>query len=254
MLSVKNGTVAVGLCAALLCFGTVRSDADSHGKVRAIDDIEPAPATNLSAALQADSILLTWTASDDDGAVPSTFGGQYVYRNLVHGYRVYRSIDGDAPVEIGSTGPGVTEYTDQDITDAGGLYVYDVRAFDSDNEAMLGIEPGSAEDIARTVTPVPLPRDVDGNLVFGWFSYEGDQVGLDDFFLLTGSFGQREDAEGFDPVYDLDGNGVIDIGDFFLFAESFSKAIANAAEVQEFIAEAGTPQAINDALVFRIKD
>ncbi len=131
-----------------------------------------------------------------------------MYRNLVHGYRVYRSIDGDAPVEIGSTGPGVTEYTDQDITDTGGLYVYDVRAFDSDNEAMLGIEPGSAEDIARTVTPVPLPRHA---------------------------------------------NGVIDIDDFFLFAESFSKAIANAAEVQDFIAEAGTSQAINDAIVFRIR-
>ena len=177
----------------------------------------------------------------------------YGYRNLVHGYRVYRSIDGDEPARIGSTAPGVTEYIDEDITEGGGVYTYDVRAYDSDNEAMLVIEPGSAEDIARTVIPVPLPRDADGNLVFGWFSYEGEEVGLDDFFLLSGNFGQREGDEGFDPVYDLDVNGVIDIADFFLFSEYYNRSIANAAEVQQFITEAGTSQAINDAIVFRLK-
>ena len=249
MRPVKKGTVAAGLVAAVLCTSSVRSDADNHGLVRAVDDIPPAPATGLTAVLQEGSILLTWTASNDDSAVATSLG----YRNLVHGYRVYRSIDGDDPARIGSTAPGVTEYIDQDITEGGGVYTYDVRAYDSDNEAMLVIEPGSAEDIARTVIPVPLPRDADGNLVFGWFSYEGEQVDLDDFFLLSGKFGQREGDEEYDPVYDLDVNGAIDIDDFFLFSEYYNRSIANAAEVQQFITEAGTSQAINDAIVFRLK-
>ena len=252
MLSVRKGTFAACLAGAVLCTGSVPSHADNHGLVRAVDDIPPAPVTGLTALLQEGAILVSWTASADDSAVATAFGGGYVYRNLVHGYRIYRSVDGGEPAMIGSTAPGVTEFTDQDITE-GGVYVYDVRAFDSDNEAVLDIEPGSAEDIARTVTPVPLPRDADGNLVFGWFSYEGEEVDLDDFFLLSGSFGQREGDEGFDAVYDLDANGVIDIADFFVFSEYYSRSIANAAEVQQFITEAGTPQAINDAIVFRLK-
>jgi len=249
MRPVKKGTVAAGLVAAVLCASSVRSDADNHGLVRAVDDIPPAPATGLTAVLQEVRILLTWTASDDDSAVATALG----FSNLVHGYRVYRSIDGDEPAKIGSTAPGVTEYIDQDITEGGGVYTYDVRAYDSDNEAMLVIEPGSAEDIARTVIPVPLPRDAEGNLVLGWFSYEGEQVDLDDFFLLSGNFGQREGDEGFDPVYDLDVNGVIDISDFFLFSDYYNRNIANAAEVQQFITDAGTSQAVNDAIVFRLK-
>lgn len=249
MLSVKKGTAAAALAAAVLCAGSLPSHADNHGLVRAIDDIPPAPVSDLTAVLQEDSILLTWTASHDDSAVATALG----FSNLVHGYRVYRSIDGDEPTEIGSTPAGITEYVDQDITEGGGVYVYDVRAFDSDNEASLDIEPGSAADIARTVIPVPLPRDANGNLVFGWFSYQGKEVGLDDFFLLAGNLGLREGDEGFDAVYDLDANGVIDFDDLFLFSDYFSTNIANADEVQQFITEAGTDQAIDDAIVSRLK-
>ena len=252
MLSAKKGT-AVGLCAAILCFGPVRSDAQSDGLVRAVDDIPPAPATGLTAVFAEDNVLLTWTASDDDNAVGTTFGGQHVYRNLVHGYRVYRSIDGSEPSRIGSTPPGITEYTDSDITAGGGVYVYDVRAYDADNEAMLAIEPGSEADLARTVTPAPLPRDVDGNLVLGWFSYGGARVGLDDFFLLHENLGRKEGDDGFDPVYDLDGDGVVGFDDFFIFNDHFSTEIVNAAEVQDFITSAGTAEAINAAIAFRIR-
>ena len=252
MLSVKKGTAA-GLCAAILCFGPVRSDGQSDGLVRAVDDIPPAPVTGLTAVLMEGNILLTWTASNDDNAVGSTFGGQHVYRNLVHGYRVYRSIDGDEPSEIGSTPAGITEYTDSDISAGGGVYVYDVRAYDSDNEAMLVIEPGSEADRARTVTPAPLPRDAEGNLVLGWFSYEGARVGLDDFFLLHENLGRQDGDEGFDPVYDLNADGVVGFNDFFIFSEHFSTEIANAVEVQEFITSAGTAEAINAAIAFQIR-
>ena len=252
MLSVKKGTAA-GLCAAILCFGPVRSDGQSDGLVRAIDDIAPAPVTGLTAVLMEGNILLTWTASNDDNAVGSTFGGQHVYRNLVHGYRVYRSIDGDEPSEIGSTPAGITEYTDSDISAGGGVYVYDVRAYDSDNEAMLVIDPGSEADRARTIIPAPLPRDAEGNLVLGWFSYEGTRVGQDDFFLLHENLGRKDGDEGFDPVYDLDADGVVGFDDFFIFSEHFSTAVANAAEVQEFITSAGTAEAINAAIAFQIR-
>ena len=252
MLSVKKKT-AVGLCAAIFCFGPVRSDAQSDGLVRAIDDIPPAPATGLMAVLQEDSVLLTWNASDDDNAVGSTFGGQHVYRNLVHGYRVYRSIDGGEPASIGSTPPGITQYNDADLTASGGVYVYDVRAYDSDNEALLVIEPGSEADRARTVTPAPLPRDADGNLVLGWFSYGGGRVGLDDFFLLHENLGRKVGDEDFDPVFDLDADGVVGFDDFFIFSEHFSTEIANADEVQEFITSAGTAEAINAAIAFQIQ-
>ena len=48
-------------------------------------------------------------------------------------------------------------------------------------------------------------------------------VDLDDFFLFAEHFGQILDQPGFDSTFDIIGDGRIDQNDFFFFAENFGK-------------------------------
>ena len=49
------------------------------------------------------------------------------------------------------------------------------------------------------------------------------KVDLDDFFLFVDAFGSEEGSPAFDPKYDLDGDGDVDFDDFFLFVDDFGK-------------------------------
>ncbi len=52
--------------------------------------------------------------------------------------------------------------------------------------------------------------------------FDGDgRVDLDDFFLFADGFGLASGQEGFNLLFDLDGDDVIDLDDFFMFAELF---------------------------------
>lgn len=83
-----------------------------------------------------------------------------------------------------------------------------------------------------------LPEDADGNIIYGWFSRQGESVGFDDFFLFADNFGLTDGTdEEFDPLYDIfppeEPDGTIGFDDFFLFADQFGLDVANAAEIQE---------------------
>ena len=196
--------------------------------VAAIDNIPPAPVTNLQATTSDDlSVSLSWTLSTDDARSFTTFGDQVVPTGDVHGYRVYRtdffppvddsgeivlgwftregdrvdyddfflladrfgSSDVDADFElffdivpngqidvddflrfaddfgksvtqeqgseelIATLEPGISEYVDDDVS-SGAAYVYDVRAFDGDNETGVVVRFASNEDIARMAIAV----------------------------------------------------------------------------------------------------
>ena len=49
---------------------------------------------------------------------------------------------------IATLGPGISEFVDDDVV-SGAAYVYDVRAFDGDNETGVVVSFASNEDIAR---------------------------------------------------------------------------------------------------------
>ncbi|MBI2636893.1 MAG: hypothetical protein HYW81_01745 [Parcubacteria group bacterium] len=52
---------------------------------------------------------------------------------------------------------------------------------------------------------------------------------FDDFFLFADVFTLREGEEGYNPVFDMDGSGIVDFDDFFLFADNFGRRSSRAA-------------------------
>ena len=79
---------------AAFCAAPATAQLTTSGPVAAVDNIPPAPVTNLQAfgtAGDDPSVLLSWTLSIDDARSFTTFGGQVVPTGDVHGYRVYRT-------------------------------------------------------------------------------------------------------------------------------------------------------------------
>ena len=214
----------------LVAFGAVPAAAQltTSEPVASVDNIPPAPVTNLQATTgDGSSVSLSWTLSTDDARSFTTFGDQVVPTGDVHGYRVYRtdyfppvddsgevvlgwftregdrvdfddfflladrfgSSDADADFElffdivpngqidvddflrfaddfgkavtqeygteelIATLGSGVSEFVDGDVV-SGASYVYDVRAFDGDNETAVVAPFASNEDVARMAMTV----------------------------------------------------------------------------------------------------
>ena len=213
---------------ALVTFCAVPAAAQltTTGPVASVDNIPPAPVTNLQATAGDDSsVSLSWALSTDDARSFTTFGGQVVPTGDVQGYRVYRtdffppvddsgevvlgwftregnrvdfddfflladrfgSSDADANFElffdivpngqidvddflrfaddfgktvtqehgteelIATLGSGVSEFVDSDVA-SGASYIYDVRAFDGDNETGIVAPFASNTDLARMAT------------------------------------------------------------------------------------------------------
>ena len=213
---------------AAFCAAPATAQLATSGPVASVDNIPPAPATNLQALASAgESVSLSWTLSTDDARSFTTFGDQVVPTGEVHGYRVYRTdfflpVDDSGGVVLGwftregarvdfddfflladrfgSSGadadfelffdivpngqidvddflrfaddfgktvtqeqgsekliatlrPGISEFVDDDVA-SGASYIYDVRAFDGDNETGVVAPFASNEDIARTALAV----------------------------------------------------------------------------------------------------
>ena len=213
---------------AAFCAAPAAAQLTTSEPVASVDNIPPAPVTNLQASGgPAPSVSLSWTLSADDARSFTTFGGQVVPTGDVHGYRVYRtdyfppvddsgeivlgwftregdkvdfddfflladrfgSSDADGDFEwffdivpngqidvddflrfaddfgkavtqeqgseglVATLGPGVSEFVDNDVV-SGASYVYDVRAFDGDNETGIVVHFASNEDIARMAMAV----------------------------------------------------------------------------------------------------
>jgi hypothetical protein len=213
---------------AAFCAVPAAAQLTTSGPVASVDNIPPAPVTDLQAAAGDDpSVSLSWTLSTDDARSFTTFGDQVVPTGDVHGYRVYRtdffppvddsgevvlgwfaregdkvdfddfflladrfgSSDADADFElffdivpngqvdvddflrfaddfgkavtqehgteelIATLGPGVSEFVDDNVV-SGASYIYDVRAFDGDNETGVVAPFASNEDLARTAMAV----------------------------------------------------------------------------------------------------
>ncbi len=213
---------------AAFCAAPAAAQLTTSGPVASVDNIPPAPVTNLQATASDDSFVsLSWTLSADDARSFTTFGGRVVPTGDVHGYRVYRtdyfppvddsgeivlgwftregsrvdfddfflladrfgSSDADGDFElffdivpngqidvddflrfaddfgkavtqeqgserlVATLGSGVSEFVDNDVV-SGASYVYDVRAFDGDNETGVVAPFASNEDIARMAMAV----------------------------------------------------------------------------------------------------
>ena len=213
---------------AAFCAAPAAAQLTTSGPVASVDNIPPAPVTNLQATASDDSFVsLSWTLSADDARSFTTFGGRVVPTGDVHGYRVYRTdyfppVDDSGEIVLGwftregsrvdfddfflladrfgssgadgdfelffdivpngqidvddflrfaddfgkavtqeqgserlvaTLGSGVSEFVDNDVV-SGASYVYDVRAFDGDNETGVVAPFASNEDIARMAMAV----------------------------------------------------------------------------------------------------
>ena len=94
---------------AAFCAAPAAAQLTTSDPVASVDNIPPAPVTNLQALASAGDdplVLLSWTLSADDARSFTTFGGQVVPTGDVHGYRVYRTdffmpIDDSGEVVLG---------------------------------------------------------------------------------------------------------------------------------------------------------
>lgn len=175
------------------------------------DDLAPSPVGAVQAEFNEGgrSITVTWTLSDDDGVrqVPTssdfTTGGTYREVNDVADYKIWRRFaDGSGSlVIVGTVDPGVTTFVDDSIDVSAGSrrYIYMVSVVDASANESAPIESAEVKNM----------------LLFGDFDYDGD-VDLLDYGILQANFGKAD----FYPATDMDGNGMVDLEDFFLWADN----------------------------------
>ena len=125
------------LFVALAAFGAVPVTAQlvTSDAVAAIDNIPPAPVTDLQALLATEgnvrSVALTWTLSVDDARSFTTFGNQVVPTGDVRGYRVYRQHSEGVEGLIATLSPGISEFVDDVIREN----YYDLDLIEHSTEA-----------------------------------------------------------------------------------------------------------------------
>ena len=175
------------------------------------DDLAPSPVGGVQAEFNEGgrSITVSWSLSVDDAVrrVPTssdfTTGGTFANVNEVAGYNIWRRLaDGSGNLAIvGTVGAGVTALVDASIDVSAGSrrYFYMVSVVDETGNESAPIESAEVRNM----------------LLLGDFDYDGD-VDLLDYGIFQTNFGQAE----FDPSTDIDGNGMVDLDDFFLWADN----------------------------------
>ena len=194
-----------------LCASPAVAQLAVAGSVADTDDLAPSPVGEVQAEFNEGgrSISVAWTLSDDDGTrqVPTssdfTTSGTFQEVNDVAGYNIWRRFAGDSSnvAIVGSVGAGETAFVDDSIDISAGSkrYVYMVSVVDHSANESAPIESAEVKNM----------------LLLGDFDYDGD-VDLLDYGIFRSNFGKAD----FYPATDVDGNGVVDLDDFFLWADN----------------------------------
>ena len=194
-----------------LCASPAAAQLAVSGSTADTDDLAPSPVGAVQAEFNEGgrSITVTWPLSDDDGVrqVPTssdfTTGGTFREVNDVAGYNIWRRFaDGSGSLAIvGTVGTGMTSLVDASIDVSAGSrrYVYMVSVVDESGNESAPIESAEVKNM----------------LLLGDFDYDGD-VDLLDYSIFQANFGKAD----FYPATDMDGNGMVDLEDFFLWADN----------------------------------
>ena len=193
-----------------LCASPAAAQLAVSGSTVDTDDLAPSPVGGVQAEFNEGgrSITVTWPLSDDDGVrqVPTssdfTTGGTFREVNDVASYNIWRRLaDGSGSLAIvGTVGAGVASLVDAsiDVSVGSRRYVYMVSVVDASGNESEPIESAEVKNM----------------LLFGDFDYDGD-VDLLDYGILQANFGKAD----FYPATDMDRNGVVDLEDFFRWAD-----------------------------------
>jgi hypothetical protein len=216
--------------------------------IKAVDNIAPVPVTFLKVVDtpndQGGSITLTWLRSESDRLFSTTvagavgLSGNTFTQPGVAGYNIYRKLGDEGFVLVGKAGPGETSF--EDVSAFNGVrYTYEVRPFDTDNEA-AGLQKGAMAFRNRVL-------DQNGQAVLGLFGQD-NSVGFDDFFIFADHFGLTKDAETYEAAFDLNNTGLskdkVDFDDFFVFADFFGRSVEAAGKVLPTLAGLNTDAAL----------
>lgn len=194
-----------------LCASPAAAQLAVSGSTVDTDDLAPSPVGAVQAEFNEGgrSITVSWALSGDDvmRQTPTssdfTTGGTFKNVNDVAGYNIWRRLaDGSGSLAIvGTVGSGVTALVDASINVSAGSrrYFYMVSVVDESGNESAPIESAEVRNM----------------LLLGDFDYDGD-VDLLDYGIFQANFGQAE----FDPAADIDGNGMVDLEDFFLWADN----------------------------------
>ena len=195
-----------------LCASPAAAQLAVSGSTVDTDDLAPSPVGAVQAEFNEGgrSITVTWPLSDDDAVrqVPTssdfTTGGTFREVNDVAGYNIWRRFADDSEgnlTMVGSVGTGVTSLVDASIDVSAGSrrYVYMVSVVDASANESAPIESAEVKNM----------------LLLGDFDYDGD-VDLLDYGIFQANFGKAD----FYPATDMDGNGMVDLEDFFLWADN----------------------------------
>jgi hypothetical protein len=195
-----------------LCASPAAAQLAVSGAAADTDDRAPSPVGGVQAEFNEGgrSITVSWTLSGDDVVRQSptssdfTSGGTFINVNDVAGYNIWRrpadNPEGSLAI-VGTAGAGGTALVDASINVSAGSrrYFYMVSVVDASGNESAPIESDEVKNM----------------LLLGDFDYDGD-VDLLDYGILQANFGQAE----FDPATDMDGNGMVDLEDFFLWADN----------------------------------
>ena len=196
-----------------LCASPAAAQLAVSGPTVDTDDLAPSPVGAVQAEFNEGgrSITVSWPLSDDDVVrqVPTssdfTTGGTFREVNDVAGYNIWRRLaDGSSNLAIvGTVGTGVTslvnDLSDDDLRAGSRRYVY-----------MVSVVDESGNESAPTES-----AEVKNMLLLGDFDYNG-KVNLLDYGIFQANFGKAD----FYPATDMDGNGMVDLEDFFLWADN----------------------------------
>ena len=193
-----------------LCASPAAAQLTVTGSVAGTDDIN-SPVGEVQAEFDEGgrSITISWTLSDDDveRQVPTssdfTTGGTFRNVNDVAGYNIWRRLadDSGSLAIVGTVGAGVTSLVDAsiDVSQGSRRYFYMVSVVDPEGNESTRTESAEVKNM----------------WLLGDFDYDGD-VDLLDYGILQTNFGKAD----FYPATDMDGNGVVDLEDFFLWADN----------------------------------
>jgi hypothetical protein len=178
---------------------------------RAIDDIPPAPVTNLLITQESELTTLTWSPSEDDRPV-----GSIPYRGFaipIPGVARYRILAGSSAsdlISVYTVPSGTTQY--EGIL--AGTFIR-VDAEDLDNVAEGPVLSLESSDFL----------DADGNPVY-ILIFDGTtpfQQDFEDFIEFAGAFAAQESDENYNILADIDRDGEVSFADFITFIQAFNR-------------------------------
>ena len=211
------GSLALLGLGVFLCAGPAAAQLTVSESAADTDDLAPSPVGAVQAEFNEDgrSIAVFWTLSDDDVVrqVPTssdfTTGGTFKEVNDVKQYNIWRRLaDGSGSLAIvGTVGAGMTSLVDSiDVSAGSRRYFYMVSAVDERGNESSPIESAEVRNM----------------LLLGDFDYDGD-VDLLDYGIFQADFGRADSDLATDIWPRPDGDGVVDLEDFFLWADNLGE-------------------------------